>query len=478
MITLHEKVDVDRPLAEVFRYIGDFRTTVEWDSTAVEAHKLTPGPVATGTRFKVICRHPLGKVQLLYTLTRLEPGETITLHGVHRFFTVDDEIRLTETATGTRVDYRAAFEFKGILRRFAHHFQAGLERMGRASVEGLRCALQDDFPAPTHNSKVRRGEKLLLPAIANFTRFGYRSAQKHWHPMSASMVGKHVVITGANSGIGLATARRLAEMGATLTLVIRNESKALPLKQQLERETGNSNIHIEIADLSLMAEVSRLVNRLRRLDKPIDVLINNAGALFNPRVETSEGLEQSFALLLLSPYRLTIGLLPLLARADKARVINVVSGGMYTQALHPDRLEAPAEGYSGSTAYAHAKRALMVVTQEWARLWRDDNIVVNAMHPGWASTPGIEAALPGFNKLTGPLLRSPEQGADTSVWLAAATEAGKLSGELLLDRVPRTAHLMDSTRESNQQRRELMERLADYRDSVAPSPAQVAGIPC
>ena len=467
MIRLHEKVDVDRPLSEVFRYIGDFRTTVEWDSTAVAAHKITPGPVATGTRFKVICRHPLGTVTLLYTLTRLEPGEVITLHGSHRFFTVDDEIRLTETATGTRVDYRAAFEFKGFLRRLAPRFQAGLERMGRASVEGLRAALQDDFPAPIHSDAVRRGEKLLLPALANFTRFGYQSAQKHWHPMSASMVGKHVVITGANSGIGLATAQRLAEMGAELTLVIRNETKALPLKQQLERETGNNNIHIEIADLSLMAEVNRLVSRMRRLDKPIDALINNAGALFNPRAETSEGLEQSFALLLLSPYRLTLGLRPLLAKAGHARVVNVVSGGMYTQALNVTKLEAGPEGYSGSAAYAHAKRGLMVVTEEWARQWQDDNIIVNAMHPGWASTPGIEAALPGFNRLTGPLLRSPEQGADTSVWLAVATEAGKVSGKLFLDRLPRTTHLMSSTSETSEQRQQLMERLADYRDISA-----------
>ena len=463
MINLHEKIDVNRPLSEAFRYIADFRNTREWDSTAGSARKLTPGPVDTGTRFEVICRHPLGSVNLQYTLTRMdEEGGVIALHGSNRFFTVDDEIHLTETATGTRIDYRALFSFEKPLSLLANHFRAGLERMGHASVQGLKRALDDDFPAPQQSSATRQGEKLLLPAIAQFTRFGYQRASKHWLPMSRSMVGKHVVLTGANSGIGLAAAHRLAELGAQLTLVIRDESKAMWLKQTLERETGNNHIHIEIADLSLMTEVSRLVSRLHRLDKPIDVLVNNAGALFNPRQETREGVEQSFALLLLSPYRLTRGLQPLLARAGHARVINVVSGGMYTQPLEVDKLEAPERGYSGSVAYARCKRALMVVTEEWANQWRKDNIAVNAMHPGWAKTPGVESALPTFNRITGSILRSPEQGADTIVWLAVANEAARASGKLFLDREPRTTHLLSSTRETPEQRGRLMHTLADY----------------
>jgi NAD(P)-dependent dehydrogenase (short-subunit alcohol dehydrogenase family) len=463
MISLHEKIDVNRPPAEAFRYIADFRSTREWDSTAHSARKLTPGPVGTGTRFEVICRHPLGSVSLQYTLTRMdEEGGVISLHGSNRFFTVDDEIHLSETATGTRIDYRAVFNFNKPLSLLEDRFRPGLESMGYASVQGLKHALDDDFPAPQQSSATRRGEKLLLPAIFQFTRFGYQRAARHWNPMSRSMVDKHVVITGANSGIGLAAAQRLAELGARLTLVIRDESKAMWLKQSLERETGNHHIHIEIADLSLMAEVERLVRRLHRLEQPIDVLVNNAGALFNERQQTREGVERSFALLLLSPYRLTRGLQPLLARAGSARVINVVSGGMYTQSLQVDKLEAPEQGYSGSVAYARCKRALMVVTEEWANQWRKDNIVVNAMHPGWAKTPGVESALPTFNRITSSVLRSPEQGADTIVWLAVASEAAGVSGELFLDREPRSTHLLSSTRETPGQRESLLQTLADY----------------
>jgi NAD(P)-dependent dehydrogenase (short-subunit alcohol dehydrogenase family) len=211
-----------------------------------------------------------------------------------------------------------------------------------------------------------------------------------------------------------------------------------------------------------MSEVDRLIQRMHRRDKPIDVLINNAGALFNPRAVTAEGLEQSFALLLLSPVRLTLGLKPLLERAGAARVINVVSGGMYSQKLDVDELICGEEGYSGSVAYAKAKRALMVTTEQWGEEWADDNIVVNAMHPGWADTPGVESALPGFHKLTRLVLRSPAEGADTINWLAVATEAGKVSGKLFLDREPRTTHLMSSTVEDPAEREKLRDFLANF----------------
>lgn len=466
MITLHEKIDVNRPVAEAFAYVADFRTTEQWDSTVISARKLSGGPIGAGTLFEVVCRQPLGSVTLAYTLTHHEPGALLRLHGSSRFFEVDDEIRFTGTATGTRIDYRATFTFQKPLAAIAARFQDGLERMGHESVQGLKRALDDNFPAPALPDSARWADKLVVPALAQFTRAGYNKGKKNWHPVSGWMGDKHVVITGASAGLGLAAAHRLAELGAELTLVIRNESKALELKQAIERESGNNRVRIEIADLSLMSEVDRLVRRLKRIGKPIDVLVNNAGALFNPRRETAEGLEESFALLLLSPYRLTEGLKPLLAGAGSARVINVVSGGMYSQRLDLERLEAPLENYSGSVAYARAKRGLMIVTEEWAKAWAGENIVVNAMHPGWARTPGVKSSLPTFHRLTRPVLRTPEQGADTIVWLATATEAAKTSGKLFLDREPRTTHLIASTRETEQERSALLEALACYRPGM------------
>ena len=475
MIVLHEKIDVPRPPREAFAYVGDFSTTVEWDATAIEARKTTPGPIGRGTRFEVVCRLPLGSVTIDYTVARHDPDRLIELQGTSRFFAVTDTITFQETAAGTHIDYRARFTFSGLLEKLSPRFAEGMRRMGRASVEGLREALEDNYPPPTAAPDTRRADRWLLPGLFHFTRAGYRRGRKRWNPVSAWMGDRHVVVTGASSGLGRAAAMQLAGRGAELTLVIRDEEKARELVDAIRRETGNPRIHVELADLALMAEVDALAHRLREKGRPVDVLINNAGALFNPRQVTPEGLEKSFALLLLSPFRLTLGLHPLLAEAGRARVVNVVSGGMYTQPLEVDRLQAPETDYSGSVAYARCKRALMVLTEQWARAWADQGIVVNAMHPGWADTPGIRNALPGFHRLTRRILRSPEEGADTMVWLAMATEAGKVSGALFLDREPRTTHLRSATRESAQAREKLRAYLAPFAPAAATEAPPAAG---
>jgi NAD(P)-dependent dehydrogenase (short-subunit alcohol dehydrogenase family) len=274
------------------------------------------------------------------------------------------------------------------------------------------------------------------------------------------------VITGATSGLGLATAQALAARGAELTLVARDASKAQRVAQELARRFGNERIGVEIAELSLLQDVRALAARLLKKGKAIDVLVNNAGALINPREETAEGLEKTFALLLLSPYLLTEHLHPLLAKAASqrgaARVVNVLSGGMYTQKIRVDDLQSEQGIYSGSVAYARAKRGLMILTEEWARRWARDGIVVNAMHPGWADTPGVLTALPAFHRVTKQVLRTPEEGADTIVWLAAATEAGKVSGEFWLDRRPHAQHVLPGTRETPAERRRLLKALAAF----------------
>ena len=234
------------------------------------------------------------------------------------------------------------------------------------------------------------------------------------------------------------------------------------MARDLKRRFGNPGVHVEIADLSLLADVRALVARLLQKGRPIDVLVNNAGALINPRQETAEGLEKSFALLLAGPYVLTEGLRPLLqqsaAARGVARVVNVLSGGVYTQKVDVDDLQGERGDYSGSVAYARAKRGLLIVTAEWARRWAKDGIVVNAMHPGWADTPGVVSALPAFHRVTEKVLRSPEEGADTIVWLASATEAGRVSGAFWLDRRPHLKHVLPGTRETAAERRKLTKR--------------------
>ena len=464
MTLLHETVEVERPIEEVFAYVSDFTTTAEWDPTVLSARKLTAGAVGVGTQFEVVCALPVGSVKLLYTLHKLQDNARIELRGHSAFFDVHDTITLRSTAIGTHIDYRAEFTFKPLMASVAALSRKGMEQMGRESVAGLGAALQDEFPLGATSGFTRAADQLVLPGVTLFSRLGYTLGRKRFNPMSASVKDKHMLVTGASSGLGYAAALELARRGATLTLVMRDRKKAERTVADIQRATGNSAIQYELADLGLMADVDALVARMLKRGKPLDVLVNNAGALFNPRGETREGLEQSFALLLLSPYRLTEGLKPLLAKASSPRVINVVSGGMYSQKLDVDALQMPdTREYSGSVAYARQKRALMVLTQEWAANWEEAGITVNAMHPGWADTPGVREALPHFHKLTRYVLRSPEEGADTIVWLAVATEAGSVSGELFLDRQIRPAHLLSSTREAPGERDKLLALLKGFR---------------
>ncbi len=459
MTLLHETAEVRRPIEEAFAYVSDFTTTTEWDATAIRARKLTPGPLGIGTEFEVECSLPIGSVKLHYRIDTLKPNYLIELEGRCKFFTVRDSISFSPSRGGTRIDYQAKFDFNPLLKPLVSLSKAGLEKMGRESVAGLARALDDNFPKPV-DTKISTPVPKVARELPLFTRLGYHKARKNFLPMSASVRGQHMLITGASAGLGYATALELARRGAKLTLVIRNKSRAEQTVAALTAETGNSAIAYELADLSIMEEVDKLVARLILQDKRIDVLINNAGALFNPRSETAEGLEQSYALLLLSPYRLTVGLKPLLLKSSAARIINVVSGGMYSQRLDVDRLlNEDARGYSGSVAYAREKRALMVLTREWARQWGDQGIVVNAMHPGWADTPGVRSALPMFRMITRPVLRSAEQGADTIVWLAVASEAGKVSGKLFLDRQIKSPYLLTKTRENPVERQKLLQLL-------------------
>lgn len=469
MITLHESITVERSPAEAFAYIADFRTTAEWDATAFRARKTTPGPVAEGSRFEVDCKLPIGSVRIEYTVTELEPEALIVLSGRCALFDVVDRIQFEPTDSGTQIDYVAEFAYKGPAGLFESTLKPGMQAMGRKALAGMKRALENDFPAPAISPANARADALVVPGLALFSRLGYRRGRRHFNPISTDMRGRHVLITGASAGLGLAAAQRLADMGASLTLVMRNAEKAERVREELVAESGNERIALEIADLSLMRDVDALLSRLQRAGRPIDVLVNNAGALFNPRRETEEGIEASFALLLLSPYRLTLGLEPLLRAAagsaasghSPARVINVVSGGMYSQKLEVHKLIAREQNYSGSVAYARCKRALMVLTEYWAAEWEANGIVVNAMHPGWADTPGVETALPAFHRLTRRILRSPEEGADTIVWLAAGAEADQLTGRLFLDREPRTTHLRKSTQETEEERQRLFEFMAE-----------------
>ena len=304
--------------------------------------------------------------------------------------------------------------------------------------------------------------------IASFSRIGFavRNRLYDLSPVAADLTGRVAIVTGGTSGIGRATVDGLMATGAKVYLTSRSQERADEAAKELNDSGSPGTAVGRSLDTGDFDSIRAFADQMASDVAEIDMLINNAGALFNPRQQTPEGFEKSFALLLLSPYILTERLQPLLSVSPDARVVNVLSGGMYSQKIRVNDLQSKRGEYSGSVAYARAKRGLMIVTEEWAKRWRSEGIVVNAMHPGWADTPGVETALPGFYRLTKHLLRTPEEGADTAVWLAAATEAGKVTGKFWLDRERHPSHLSQRTRETPGERRQLLETLADLLETT------------
>lgn len=243
------------------------------------------------------------------------------------------------------------------------------------------------------------------------------------------------LVSGARRGIGLELCRQLVRAGHRVVAVCREASD--DLRSLGCRVIDGVDVTDDAAVVRLGAEMS---------GERIDVLINNAGGLFNHYGQTAEGIERTMATDLISPYLLTRLLLPTLKAAGSARIVNVASGGMYTQAMRADMLDVNSADYDGPTTYARAKRGLVMLAGHWARELAPWGITVHAMHPGWVDTPGLKRSLPAFHRQLAPLLRSPGQGADTIVWLAAAPDAARASGHFWLDRKIRATHVFPRTR--------------------------------
>ncbi len=180
------------------------------------------------------------------------------------------------------------------------------------------------------------------------------------------------------------------------------------------------------------------------------MLVHNAGALTDQRKLAPDGIELTVASQVVGPFLLTGLLLDRLVESAPARVITVSSGGMYTESLSVSGLQMNEQEYNGSKQYAKAKRAQVTLNELWAQRFPNRSVVFQAMHPGWANTPGVEASLPTFRRIVGPFLRSPQQGADTTVWLAADDgEPVATSGGFWLDRRVRPIHRLRRTARSD-----------------------------
>ena len=294
---------------------------------------------------------------------------------------------------------------------------------------------------------------LEISIIGSFSRPGYclRRRLYGWgEPAPDTLEGKTVLITGPTSGLGRATAEAMAGLGARVVLVGRNQERLDRVRDELIARHGSDRFPTVVADMSSLESVRTAAEHVLETEDRLDVLVDNAGAIHEQRNETNDGLEATFATMVVGPFALISALLPMLEASD-GRVISVVSGGMYAQPLPLDDLQFERGDFNGTRAYARAKRASAALVREWSRRQRG-NVRFNAMHPGWADTPGLAASLPGFYRFMGPMLRSAEEGVDTITWLATDPDAGWPGGQLYLDRRPRPFDRLPSTRLSAVQR--------------------------
>jgi NAD(P)-dependent dehydrogenase (short-subunit alcohol dehydrogenase family) len=257
------------------------------------------------------------------------------------------------------------------------------------------------------------------------------------------MKNKIVLITGATSGIGKATAIALAKQGAHLVLHGRNAAKITALKQELIELSGNNYIDILVADLFLMADVRKMAVEFNNKYNHLDVLINNAGMMMgNMREETAEGIEKTIALNLFAPFLLTTLLLPKLKASESARIINISSSAQQQNAKPDFNDFQSRHNYSPLKVYGNTKLFLILMGQYMARSLKVagiSNITVNSLHPGAvASNFSVESNLGWLLNTLGKLVRrffkTPEQGADTIIYLATSPEVEGVSGKYFIDR--------------------------------------------
>jgi NAD(P)-dependent dehydrogenase (short-subunit alcohol dehydrogenase family) len=281
------------------------------------------------------------------------------------------------------------------------------------------------------------------------------------------MQGKTVLITGATAGIGRVTAHELADDGAKVVFVARNQVKAEATRAWIEQSTGNSSVEYLIADLSVQKQVRATAALFASRFEGLDVLVNNVGGFFPKRIETADGVEMTFALNHLTPFLLTNLLIDSLRQKPASRVVTVSSGAHVGSTMRFDDLEGKRR-YSGWSAYGQSKLGNLLFTYELSRRLSGAGITVNALHPGFVATDFGKSD----GSFMGVMMRiaqklgaiSPEKGALTSIYLASSAEVQGLTGKYFTKckEVPSSPASMD---------RDSMRRLWELSCSMTGLPA-------
>src|SRR5918994_1886153 len=242
---------------------------------------------------------------------------------------------------------------------------------------------------------------------------------------------KVCLITGATSGIGKATAMGLANMGASVVMVGRDRGRGEAALAEIRDKSANASVNLMLADLSSQEEIRRLAHEFKEAYPRLDVLINDAGLFRSERITTADGLEMTFAVNHLTYFLLTNLLLDVLKASAPSRIINVASADHSNGAIDFDDLQGE-KGYKGAKAYSQSKLANVLFTYELARRLERTGVTANCLHPGAGIRTNFGSGVSGvfgfMVRALRPLMKSPEKGAETSIYLASSPEVEGLSG--------------------------------------------------
>jgi NAD(P)-dependent dehydrogenase (short-subunit alcohol dehydrogenase family) len=245
-----------------------------------------------------------------------------------------------------------------------------------------------------------------------------------------TMAGQVCLVTGASSGIGKMTVLALVRRGATVIMVCRNRAKGEQVQEEIKGQSGNEHVDLLIADMSSLASIRQLVQEVRQRYTQLHVLVNNAGGMTTRREVTADGLERTFATNYLGPFLLTHLLLDLLKASAPARVINVSSSAHRFGKINFDDLQSE-QHYTAFRVYGTTKLELIHFTHELANRLTGTGVTVNALHPGVVATSffGDGPLWP----LASHFLLTPEQGAQTTVYLATSPAVEGVSGKYFVE---------------------------------------------
>ena len=247
--------------------------------------------------------------------------------------------------------------------------------------------------------------------------------------MDNVLKNKTAIVTGANSGMGMATVRALSDMGAKVIMLCRSEKRGIEALEKLSSEKKR-DLELILCVLGNYASIRAFANLVRKGHDHIDILVNNAGFISLDRQETEEGLERQFGINHVGHFLLTMSLLDLMG--EGGRIVNVASGAHKTGKIHFDDINLT-KGFNVITAYSQSKLANVLFTRELARRVKEKGITVNCCHPGAVATNiGLDRDT-GFGKtvtkLLKPFFQTPEQGARTAIFLASDDSISDITGE-------------------------------------------------